>query len=357
MKITFVRPNLYEGRSFDAMHPLCFAILRSLTPPDVTTAFYDERLESIPLDEPTDLVAMTVETYTARRAYQIATSYRRRGVPVVIGGYHPTFLPDEALQFADSVVIGDAEGVWSHVIEDARRGQLRPLYRQDEFPALGGVMPDRSIFRGKRYAPVALVQYGRGCKYNCNFCSIRAFYGTVLRQRSVAEVIDEIKRCGSRTIFLVDDNIFVDIPRAVELFEALIPLRIAWSCQVSIDIAHEPALVRLMARSGCINALVGFESLNRDNLVQMRKAWNLKYHDYETSIRVFQQAGIMIYGTFVFGYDHDTPASFDEAVAFAIRNKFYLANFNPLTPTPGADLYRQLQQENRLVGSLFPCRR
>jgi radical SAM superfamily enzyme YgiQ (UPF0313 family) len=349
MKITFVRPNLYEGRSFDAMHPLCFAILRSLTPRDISTAFYDERLEPIPVDEPTDLVAMTVETYTARRAYQIASAYRRRGIPVIMGGYHPTFLPDEAVQFADAVVVGDAEGVWTQVIEDARRGQLQPLYRQEEFPALGGIIPDRSIFRGKRYAPVTLVQYGRGCKYNCNFCSIRAFYGTTLRQRPVAEVIEEIKRCRSRTIFLVDDNIFIDIPRAVELFEALIPLRIAWSCQVSIDIAHEPDVVRLMARSGCINALIGFESLNRDNLVQMRKAWNLKYHDYQTSIEVFQKAGIMIYGTFVFGYDQDNTVSFDEAVAFAIRNKFYLANFNPLTPTPGADLYRQLQQENRLI--------
>src|SRR5215472_13593610 len=136
MKITFIRPNLFDGRSFDAMQPLCFAILRSLTPADVTTTFYDERLEPIPLDEPTDLVAMTVETYTARRAYQIAGAYRRRGVPVVMGGYHPTFLPEEALQFADAVVVGDAEGVWSQVIEDARRGQLQPLYRQDEFPAL-----------------------------------------------------------------------------------------------------------------------------------------------------------------------------------------------------------------------------
>ena len=182
MKITFVRPNLYEGRSFDAMHPLCFAILRSLTPPDVTTAFYDERLEPIPLDEPTDLVAMTVETYTARRAYQIATAYRRRGVPVVMGGYHPTFLPEEALQFADAVVVGDAEGIWPQVVEDARCGRLQPLYRQDEFPALAGSVPDRSIFRGKRYAPVTLVQYGRGCKYNCNFCSDPGFLWDKARQ-------------------------------------------------------------------------------------------------------------------------------------------------------------------------------
>jgi radical SAM superfamily enzyme YgiQ (UPF0313 family) len=104
-----------------------------------------------------------------------------------------------------------------------------------------------------------------------------------------------------------------------------------------------------MARSGCINALVGFESLNPANLVQMRKAWNLKYHDYQTSIKVFQDAGIMIYGTFMFGYDRDTVDAFDEAVDFAIRNKFYLANFNPLTPTPGADLYRQLDEEKRLI--------
>src|SRR5207245_1049745 len=132
---------------------------------------------------------------------------------------------------------------------------------------------------------------------------------------------------------LVDDNIFVDVPKARELFEALIPLKITWSCQVSIDIARDPALVRLMQRSGCVSALVGFESLNKANLVQMRKAWNLKYSDYQTSIKVFQDAAIMIYGTFVFGYDHDTVDAFDEAVDFAIRNKFYLANFNPLTPT------------------------
>ena len=349
MKITYIRPNLFDSRSSDAMQPLCFAILKSMTPPDVETALYDERLEPLPLEEPTDLVAMTVETYTARRAYQIAESYRGRGVKVVMGGYHPTFLPDEALQYADAVVVGDAEGIWPHLVEDARTEQLQRLYRQTDFPPLAGSRPDRSIFKGKRYAACTLVQYGRGCKYNCNFCSIRAFYGAVLRQRPVGEVIDEIKRTRSRAIFLVDDNIFVDIPKAKELFEALVPLRIAWSCQVSIDIAHDPELVHLMARSGCINALIGFESLNPANLTQMRKAWNLKYHDYQTSIKVFQDAGIMIYGTFLFGYDHDTVDAFDEAVDFAIRNQFYLANFNPLTPTPGADLYRQLEEEGRLI--------
>lgn len=349
MKITFVRPNMHPKRSSDAMEPLCFATLAGLTPRDVDTVLYDERLEPIPFDEPTDLVAMTVETYTARRSYQIAAEFRRRGVPVVMGGYHPTFLPDEAGEFADAVVQGDAEGVWEQVVADACHRRLRPHYRRNSFPSLDGLRPDRNIFRGKRYAPLALVQYGRGCRHNCDFCSIRAFYGTNLRQRPLGDVIEEIERAGRKHVFLVDDNIFVNALKARELFEALIPLRLRWSCQVSIDIARDRELVNLMRKSGCMTVLVGFESLDRSNLQQMNKGWNLKSRDYETSIRVFRDAGIMIYGTFVFGYDRDTPDSFDRAVDFALKNKFYLANFNPLTPTPRAPLYDRLQREGRLI--------
>ena len=349
MKVTFIRPNLFDRRSSDAMEPLSFAILKSLTPPDVETAFYDERLERLPFDEPTDLVAMTVETYTARRSYQIAAEYRRRGVTVVMGGYHPTFLPDEVLEHADAIVIGDAEHVWGQVVADARAGTLERRYEHPEFGSLAGLHPDRSIFKGKRYAPISLVQYGRGCKFNCDFCSIRAFYGSSLRQRPVGEVVDEIKRARRKHVFLVDDNIFVDSPKAKELFEALIPLGITWSCQVSLDIAKDPELVALMVRSGCTTALSGFESLNQKNLRQMKKGWNTKHQDYDTSIAVFQDAGIMIYGTFVFGYDEDTVDSFDEAVEFAIRKKFYLANFNPLTPTPQTPLIDRLREEKRLI--------
>jgi radical SAM superfamily enzyme YgiQ (UPF0313 family) len=349
MKITFVRPNMQTTRSYDAMPPLCFAILKSLTPPGVETAFFDERLEGIRYDEPTDLAALTVETYTARRSYQIASEYRRRGVPVVMGGYHPTFLPDEALRFADAVVQGDAEGLWEQVVADASQGCLRRIYRGDRFPPLAGSRPDHSIFAGKRYAPIALIQYGRGCRYNCDFCSIRAFYGSNLRQRPVGEVVEEILRIGRRHVFFVDDNIFVDVPKAKELFAALVPLRITWSCQTSIDIARDRDLVKLMQKSGCMSVLVGFESLDAANLRQMKKGWNLKYGDYATAIRIFQDAGMMIYGTFVIGYDQDTVESFDAAVEFAIRHKFFLANFNPLTPTPRAMLFDRLKKEGRLI--------
>jgi radical SAM superfamily enzyme YgiQ (UPF0313 family) len=349
MKITFVRPNLSDGRASDAMEPLVFGILAARTPPDVETTLVDERLEPIPYNEPTDLVALTVETYTARHAYQIATRFRRRGVPVVMGGYHPTFLPAEALHYADAVVVGDAEGLWEQVVRDARRGAVRGVYRQPGQPSLQGPAPDRRIYHGKRYAPISLIQYGRGCRFACDFCSIHAFYGTSLRQRPVADVVAEIEALGRKHVFLVDDNIFVDVPRAEELFRALVPLGIKWSCQVSIDVAANDRLLKLMERSGCLTAVVGFESLDEGNLAQMKKRWNLRHGDYTTSVRKFQDHGIMIYGTFVFGYDRDTPDAFDRSVEFALRSNFYLANFNPLTPTPGARLYDRLRAEGRLI--------
>ncbi len=351
MKILFVRPNMHSGRSRDAMEPLVFAILKAMTPPDIEIVFYDERLEEIPTDESADFVAMTVETYTARRAYQLADAFRQNGTPVVMGGFHATFLPEEALLHADCVVSGDAEGSWEVLIEDFRRmgKPSRDIYEADSQASIAGRQPDRSIFRGKRYAPVAMVQYGRGCRYNCDFCSIRAFYGSNLRQRAIDDVIADIQDAGRNHVFLVDDNIFVDLDQAKALFRALIPLKITWSCQVSIDVAKDRELVDLMRRSGCTTAVVGFESLNPVNLKQMKKGWNLKFGSYRESIRILQDAGIMIYGTFVFGYDGDTADSFAPTVEFAIENKFYLANFNPLTPTPKAPLMDRLKQENRLL--------
>lgn len=349
MRITFIRPNMYDDRSSDAMEPLCFAILKSLTSDEHDVRFYDERLEPIPYDEPADLVALTVETYTARRAYQVSDRYRHRGIPVVMGGYHPTFLPEETLQHADAIVKGDAEGVWEQLLCDAESASLQPIYESSEFPDLAGHMPDRSIFRGKKYAPMGLVQYSRGCKFNCSFCSIRAFYGNNLRQRPVEDVVEDIRRSGRHHIFIVDDNLFVNAEKARELFEALVPLKVTWSCQVSIDIARDANLVRLMARSGCISALIGFESLDPESLREIKKGWNVKWQSYDDAVDVFRQAGIMLYGTFVFGCDNDTVESFDKSVEFATRNKFMLANFNPLTPMPGAPLFDRMQREGRLL--------
>ncbi len=349
LKITFIRPNMTGVRSTDAMQPLAFAILAGLTPADVETVLIDERLEPIRYDDPGDLVAISVETYTARNAYQIAGRFRRRNVPVVLGGCHPTFVPNEALRFADTVVLGDAEGLWQQVMRDARTGRLQRVYQQPEPPSVDGLRLDRGIFQGKRYASVIPVQSGRGCRFACDFCSIHALYGRRLRRRPVEAVVTEIEELGCKHVFFVDDNLFADTAQAERLFRALAPLRIAWSCQVSIDITRHPRLLRLMAASGCQAALIGFESFDERNLAQMKKRWNHKPDGYATAVRKLHDCGIMVYGTFVFGYDYDTVDSFDVALDFALRSNFLLANFNPLTPTPGTPLYGRLRAEGRLI--------
>jgi radical SAM superfamily enzyme YgiQ (UPF0313 family) len=331
------------------MEPLVFAILAGLTPQDIELDFFDECLEPIPEDHDTDLVALTVETYTARRAYQIATQYRRRDIPVVMGGYHPSFLPEESLVYSDAVVVGEAERVWVQLVRDAKQGKLQEIYKDTKQPPLEKLKFDRSIFKGKDYKLVVPVQYGRGCKYACDFCSIHAFYGFHTRQRPVAEVVSEIEALDRKYILFIDDNIFVDIPKAEELFRALIPLNIQWACQVSIDVTKNTQLLDLMAKSGCFCAMIGFESLHEDNLKQMKKKWNIKESDYATAIRKLHDRGIMIYASLVFGYDHDTVKTFEIAVEFAIRSRFALANFNTLAPMPGSRLYKRLMDEDRLI--------
>jgi radical SAM superfamily enzyme YgiQ (UPF0313 family) len=349
MKITFVAPRLIGTWSDDAMQPLVFAILAGLTPPDVELDFLDERLEPIPDDHDTDLVALTVETFAARRAYQIATQFRQRGIPVVMGGYHPSFLPEEALVYADAIVIGDAEGVWGQLVRDAQQGKLRRVYRQSEQPSLEGLKFDRSIFKGKRYKPIVPVQFGRGCRFACDFCSIHALYGSQTRQRPVAEVVAEIEALDRKYVAFIDDNLFVDLSKAEELFRALIPLNIQWGCQVSIDVARNTHLLDLMTRSGCFAVAIGFESLNEDNLRQMRKGWNLKHGDYDIAVRELSDRDIMIYASFIFGYDHDTVDTFDLTAEFAIRSRFALANLIALNPMPSSSLYNRLMNENRLI--------
>ncbi|MDX2250290.1 MAG: radical SAM protein [Bacteroidia bacterium] len=336
-------------RSSDAMQPLAFSILYGLTPSDVEIHFMDERLESINYDIPTDLVAISVETYTAARSYEISEKFRAMGVPVVMGGYHPTFLPEEALKHSDAIVIGDAESVWPQVVTDASKNKLKKIYTNNSEGSLEGIHYNRDIFKGLKYAKVVPVQYSRGCRFACDFCSIHAFYGNNLRQRPVKEVLAEIEALDEKLIFFVDDNLLINKEKAKELFKGLIPLNIRWSCQISIDVTQDDELLDLMRKSGCIVALTGFESLDPRNLVQMKKKWNIRNGNYENAIQRFYDRGIMIYGTFVFGYDFDTIDAFDATLEFALRQKFFIANFNPLTPTPGSKLYERLQKEGRLI--------
>jgi len=344
VKLTLIRPNLGDFRSSDAMPPLAMGILAARAP-GWDVAFYDEKAEPLPRNDRPDLAALSVETFTARRAYAIADDYRARGVPVVMGGYHPTFLPEEALRHADAVVVGDAEGVWEEVLA-GRRGIVRG---NNERP-LDDYRIDRSIYASKKYAPVELVQYGRGCRFACDFCSIHSFYGASLRVRPLDGLLAEIETLpANRLLFFVDDNLFGRKSELLALLDAVTPLKRRWFCQISIDVARDEALLDRVAAAGCAGVLIGFESLDPASLAQMNKAWNAASGAYARVVRALHQRGIGIYGTFVLGYDADTADTIERTLAFALESNLEIANFNPLTPMPGSALYDRLLREGRLL--------
>ena len=339
-----------DYRSTDGLPPMSMAVLAARTPENVEVTFYDDKIEVIPEDDQPDLVAITVETFTARRAYDLASRYRVRGVPVVMGGYHPTFMPDEALQHADAIVIGDAEGSWERLLSDFSSGALQRTYTGGNSRSLDDFVLDRSIFRGKKYVPVEPIQYGRGCRFACDFCSIRTFYKDDIRARTAQNVAEELKQLNTKKlIFFVDDNLYNSKKALDDLLEAIRPLKLRWSCQISIDVAKDENRLDRMAEAGCVFALVGFESLSTINLKQMGKPWNRVAGDYLSVVRKFHERGMAVYGTFVFGYDGDTAETIQDSLDFAMEAKLEIANFNPLTPTPGSPLYERLKQEERLL--------
>ncbi len=326
------------------------AVLSALTPSTFRRVLYDDRLEDIPYDAPVDLAAISVETYTARRAYQIAAEFRRRRVPVVMGGFHPTLAPGDAAPHADAIVVGEAESVWPRVLEDVRRGCLQPRYQAEQRPDLGGMLPDRTIFSGKRYMNLALVETGRGCRFACDFCSISAFFRRSYSARPVTDVVREIRAIGRQNVFFVDDNLAVDRDRTLALLLALEPLGIRWAGQVSAHVAGDDELLTAMRRSGCLGVLIGFESLQPESQAVIGKGIRGNPETvYDAAMARLARHGIAVYGTFVFGYDGDTPASIRRATDFALRHRLFFAAFNHLVPFPGTPLYRRLRDEKRLV--------
>jgi radical SAM superfamily enzyme YgiQ (UPF0313 family) len=260
-------------------------------------------------------------------------------------------MTDEVKEYAEAVVVGEAEDIWPQVIEDARRGRLQPIYRSETQPDLGKVRYDRAIFRGRRYLPLGLIETGRGCRFPCDFCAVQTFFQRTARHRPIAAIVREIAALKSEKslFFFVDDNFAADLDFARELAEALIPLRVRWVTQMSINAAHDEALLAKLAASGCRGVLIGFESLDDTVLRAMRKHFNTMRGGYARALANLRRHGIRVYGTFVFGYDRERAEAFDEAAEFAIDNRFYLAAFNHLTPFPGTPLFGRLAREGRLL--------
>ena len=343
-------PTFWNGGKA-LLPPMSLPVLASLTPPDVEIHLVDENIEAVDLDESADLVAISCMTAAAPRGYEIADHFRARRVPVVMGGMHPSALPQEAAQHADAVVIGEAEGQWPRVFADFAAGRPQELYRSDERPELRDLpIPRRDLLRTDRYLTVNLVQTARGCPHACNFCSVSPTFGRRYRFRPVPEVVEEIRSLSSRWMGFSDDNIVGNRARAKELFEALIPLKVRWVGQGDLSMAKDEELLKLMARSGCLAMFVGLESLSQDSLAAANKRHNIGV-DYEQAVATIHRHGIDIIGSFVFGLDPDRLGAFRETVGFAERVKLAAAQFAVLTPFPGTPLYDQLKQENRITSA------
>jgi radical SAM superfamily enzyme YgiQ (UPF0313 family) len=359
MRITLIKPRI--GSSEDTlyvdearMEPLTLSVIAGLTPPDVDVRIYDDRMESIPFDEPTSLVGITVETWTARRAYQIADEYRRRGVPVILGGIHTTLAPEEGREHADSVFVGDAEQGWRQVVADAAAGALKPIYRASPGVAQsGGVRPARELHRGKGYLPIHLTQFSRGCPFACTFCAVSRYFDRRLYHRRLDEVVAEIAALDKKIVFFVDDNFTASPGLAKELCRALIPLKIRWVSQGSIDMTDDPELMSLMVESGCLGHVIGFESLDPEAIRQMGKRHPNRLPSgigpYARQLEILRDHGLQTWAAFTFGHDTDTLDTVKRTLDWAIRQKFAFAAFNVLTPYPGTELYRSLEKEGRLL--------
>ncbi|KKQ56199.1 MAG: hypothetical protein US74_C0017G0007 [Parcubacteria group bacterium GW2011_GWA2_38_13] len=353
MKILFIYPSISRNLKFSsrilkplAIQPLAFAVLSGLMPKEWGKKFYDERIEAINFKENCDLVAISVETYNAKRAYEVSKIFRDAGRKVVLGGFHPTLCPDEAMLHADSIVVGEAEQVWNKLLSDFKNNTLQKIYKAEDRFNMEKIHTDRTIFHGKKYYPISLVESGRGCCFNCDFCSIYSFYKGKYIRRPIEETISEIKNQPNKFIMFTDDNICADINSSKKLFTALIPLKIKWAAQSSINIHQDEELLWLIKKSGCLGLLIGFESLDNNNLSLMKK--NLRI-DYDNAIETFYKFGIRIYGSFVIGYDFDNKDSIHKMINYAMKKKFFIANFYQLTPFPGTQIYERLKNEGRLL--------
>jgi len=350
-RLILIAPSQRTGKSA-LFPPLSLAVVAALTPDDWEVSLVDEAVEPVDLDRVAgaDLVGITVMTPLAPRAYELTTELRRRGVRVVLGGLHPTALPEEAAQHADAVVVGEAEGVWRHVLADAARGHLRRIYGPAPRPDLTRLpFARRDLFREGAYLTTATVQTSRGCPFSCDFCSVTRFFGRTYRCRPVAEVVREVSSLGSRLVFFVDDNIFGAPSRARELFLRLAPLRLRWVGQASINIARNLELLKLAARSGCRGLFIGLESLVPDNLRRVGKSLLNRVADYREAVARIQGHGIGVEGAFIFGLDHDDPGVFARTVEFAHKVRLAAAQFGILTPFPGTPLRNRLERERRIL--------
>jgi len=363
-KILLINPafkeSLHSNIKVLAIPPLNLTIIARYTPEHYEVEIVDEAVEELDLNIHADLVGITCMTPLAPRAYELAQHFRKRGIPVVMGGIHVSYMPEEALNYCDAVVTGEGENIWPKLLEDWERGQMQRVYRVLEQPDVENLLtPRRDLLRGKYF--VETVQTGRGCPINCNFCSVTAFNGARTRLRNIDQVIAEINSIKSKRIFIVDDNIIGTgaryIKRAQDLFSRMRDeCDKEWGGQSCLNIVEHDELLKTARDSGCRGLLIGFESIDAGSLNAMHKPVNLRpsTKNFSDAIKKIHDNGIAIIGCFIFGADTQDKDVFRRTVDFALENDIDAIQMTLETPLPGTAFYKQMVEEKRLLLTNYP---
>jgi radical SAM superfamily enzyme YgiQ (UPF0313 family) len=361
MKILFVYPTRLDSSGRPVKYrkaylpPLALATLDSLTPDRHDVRIIDDIVDEIDFSVSYDLVAITAMTMQVERAYQIADAFRDRGVKVIMGGMHPTVLPQEVKQHADSIVIGEADNIWEQILDDCENNALKDFYQDTAFPDLQRlVIPKWDNLNLRAYPkrigaklPMMPIFTTRGCPLGCRFCSVTKFFGKTTRVKPISHVIQEIESTGATEYLFVDDNITCNPGYSRELFGALAGRNLNWVSQISTTVMKNPDLIDLAAKAGCSGLLIGVESLSQSSLKTMNKGFN-KVEQCEELIQRMQKNGINPCLTFIFGFDEDTPDQFRHTIEFCRKNNVGYPILWILTPLPGTDLFAEMQDAGRI---------
>lgn len=340
--------------------PLGLGVVAALTPEDWEVEIVDENFEPFEFRD-ADLVGLTAFTVAVTRAYEIAGRYRERGIPTVLGGIHASMLPEEALEYVDTVVVGEAESVWPKVIADFEAGTMQRTYRAEWSDLKDVPRARRDLFHpAYKYGSI---QTARGCPLDCEFCSVTAFNGHRYRTRPVEDVLDELETIHQKMVFFVDDNIIGygehGAERAIALFKGMIErgIRKEWFCQASMSFADNDDVLKYAAESGCRMVFLGVEAENEEALEEINKKLNIKMtvENYEETFRRIHRHGIAVLGAFIYGMDSDTPEIMSRRTDYILNGGVDAVQATCLTPLPGTRLFRRLEDEGRLLYTDFPA--
>ena len=353
MKIDFILPKtrdelgLFKIPMF-RIPPYGLAVLAGATQNSGHEArIIDENTEEIDFNSDAHIIAISIMTPSAVRGYQIADVFREGGKRIIIGGVHATVLPEEAKHHAHSVVVGEADRIWPKILDDYKNGKLKEFYYPERVSNLDTVPKPRLDLCNRTYAKNNLVQIGRGCPFNCDFCSVSKTFGQKYRHKSIAKILEEIESLDTDRFWFVDDNIGIDAAFAKDLFRELVPLNVRWSSQASIVMAQDDELLRLAAKSGCTALFIGFESPSQQDLKSIHKPHVAQ--TYREVVKKLHDSGIFVIGAFIFGFDNEDRTCFQRTVDFIKYCDIDLVQLSVLTPYPGTRLFDKMVQQKRIL--------